>query len=218
MYIDPKSEIAGYPALAVRRAMKHTGGESFSCDFFAYYLKTTEDETKRVIIKLVKDGYLEKDSERKQNYRPTIKGNALAMASAAKPISRKTADKKLAELMQRAKIVNSSNKYLYLVKRISVFGSYLTDKEKINDIDLDIELESKYSDLSSKQRMDLEAKHTEKAGKCFSSLLERLDWPTYEVKKYLKSRSRALSLHYADKILKKTKYKIIFESVTKMFK
>jgi len=90
MYIEPKSEIAGYPALAVRKVMKHIGIRSVNADFFAYYLKTSKDVVRRVIIKLVKDGCLEKDSERKQYYRSTIEGNALPMASATKPISRKT--------------------------------------------------------------------------------------------------------------------------------
>ena len=70
MYIDPKSEIAGYPALAVRKAMKHIAGDEIDNRHFAYYLDISEEEADKVIVYLVENGFLEKKDihDRIQHY------------------------------------------------------------------------------------------------------------------------------------------------------
>ena len=103
---------------------------------------------------------------------------------------------------------------MYRVKRIRVFGSYLSEQEKINDVDLSIELETKFPELSGDKRMALEKKRTEKAeskGKVFYSYIDSLTWAFTEVQMFLKSKSRTLSMHYEDEIIKQTENKVIFE-------
>lgn len=220
MYLDPKSKFAGYSLLLIRNALKNVGGIDIIVDNFAYYLDVDIAKAQHIIDELVKNKFIEKRDtiNGKQLYARTINGNALVMASAAKPITRKTADKKLAEFLDRAKIVNSSSDYLCRIKKIAIFGSYLSDNEKINDIDLDVKLESKFSNLPQKEISEITRKHVEKAkrnGKRFNTYPEELAWAALEVLKFLKSRSRALSIHSGDDILKQVKHKILFDDTQK---
>lgn len=49
-------------------------------------------------------------------------------------------------------------------------------------------------------------------GRNFSNFVEQLFWPQTEVLKYLKSRSRSISIHTTDdQILKKVDFKVIYE-------
>jgi hypothetical protein len=47
------------------------------------------------------------------------------MASAARPVFRKTAERVLAEFLERAKEIKESDTYLYMVNRVIMFGSML---------------------------------------------------------------------------------------------
>ena len=51
----------------------------------------------------------------------------------------------------------------------------------------------------------------EKKGKKFSSFIDRLEWPEHEVRLFLKSRSRTLSIHSIhDEILNRVEYRVFF--------
>ena len=51
----------------------------------------------------------------------------------------------------------------------------------------------------------------EKKGKKFSSFIDRLEWPEHEVRLFLKSRSRTLSIHSIhDEILNRVEYRVVF--------
>jgi predicted nucleotidyltransferase len=58
------------------------------------------------------------------------------MASAAKPISRASAEKKLAEFLDRVRKVKEDDYFLYKVEKVIVFGSYLGSADLLSDIDL----------------------------------------------------------------------------------
>lgn len=95
-----------------------------------------------LIIELERESYIKKAGRFRdeQLWGNTIKGNALALASAAKPILRSTAERKINEFLERVKEVNRNDYYLYKIKKVVVFGSYLSDAEKLGDIDLAIEI------------------------------------------------------------------------------
>ena len=71
----------------------------------------------------------------------------MALSSAAKPITRSTAERKLKEFLERVIEVKKSKYYLYKVSKVVVFGSYLSEKEKINDIDISISLVAKEKNM-----------------------------------------------------------------------
>lgn len=58
-------------------------------------------------------------------------------------IHRATADRLVQELLDRVDTVNENSYYLSIVSKLWVFGSYLSTKEKIGDLDLVVRLERK---------------------------------------------------------------------------
>ena len=55
-------------------------------------------------------------------------------------VTRETADRLLDNLLTRAKEIDADPQYLYGISRLAVFGSYLTAKDKLGDIDIAVEL------------------------------------------------------------------------------
>jgi len=214
MNIDSKSEIAGFPALLVRNLMRRIGAFEIYSIFVARQLHISNEEAEKMIKLLVKQGFLvETDySHNERRYEATLKGRSLALASAAKPITRKTADRILEEFLDRVKNINSDSYFLYKVSKVDIFGSYLTDKEKISDIDISVEIQPKYN--TEEQWEKDEARRQEAYDKeiKFPNFVEQLYWPMTEVLKKLKNHSRAISLHNGDKIVDKVEHKTIFES------
>ncbi len=211
MYLEKNSLFFGYSAVLMRDVFCKLP-EFADVKYFSRQLGIDEEQAAELVDTLIKEGYLEWETFGGSNtLSKTIKGNSLAMASFAPPITRKTADKKIAELIERAKIVNTSNEFLYKVKRIAVFGSYLSDKDRINDIDIDIVLEKKFPKEIQKKKEDEFIKKAMRKGKEFGNFIDRLFYPMTYTKNFLKHRSRAFSLHYEDQILEQTEYKIIYE-------
>lgn len=215
MRINKDDKIAGLPTLEIRELLRKLKGDKFHSDHVAYYLKASIDEASILIGKLEKENLIEKAyfAFNKQHWTVTLKGSALALASAASPIHRKTAEKNLKKFLERVKQVNDDNYYLYKVTKVLVFGSYLSNKEKINDLDIAVEMKSKIPDKN--ERMQIERNRVNEvyeSGKIFSNFTEQLFYPRKEVLKYLKSGSRSISLHTTDdEIIERCEYRILFE-------
>src|SRR5216117_2740490 len=129
-------------------------------------------------------------------YELTDEGNRFAQASAAAPLERATAERKLREFMARVEQVNQSEEFAYRVKRVVLFGSYLTDAERVNDIDLAVELAPRWNGFDvgiqyqkEQERVRLAPRHRTR------NALGAKQWPWREVLLFLKARSRAFSFH-----------------------
>jgi predicted nucleotidyltransferase len=216
MRIDKESLIAGQPAIKVRELLKRGDGYC-GVSLTMNILDISKRKALEVIDILKKEGYLEekKLSDGTSSFELTIKGNALALSSAAKPLLRKTADKKLAEFMERVHQVNNEDRFLYKVDEVVLFGSYLSDKERINDIDIAISLSQKEKDPD--KHMSLCKKHVKDAeenGRSFYMFLDELFWPSNEVWLFLKSHSRSISLHPIEQnksVLDQTEVKVLYK-------
>jgi hypothetical protein len=67
----------------------------------------------------------------------TIQGNALAMAGFGKPISRKTSDRLVSELLERARAYNANQGKPLFIDALRVFGSYLAPQiNPLGDVDI----------------------------------------------------------------------------------
>jgi predicted nucleotidyltransferase len=148
-----------------------------------------------------KDGYLERDEDgiSGARWRTTIKGNALAQASAAAAVSRKTADRAVGALLERVRQVNTDEKLAYIVEQVILFGSYLGDAPKVNDVDVAVQLRRRSDDDAQFLRQC--SKRVQQAlrdGRVFRSSVEQVLWPQLEIARMLKSGSRVLSLHDAE--------------------
>jgi predicted nucleotidyltransferase len=215
MYIDPKSQIAGVPALQVRKFLRRLDGYEWTGADIAASLDLPGSRAEKLVSELLQLGYIEPAMTRqgKPFYRRTLSGSAFSLASAARPLTRKTADKKLAEFLDRVRAVNVNPDLAYRVRKVLLFGSYLTGQERINDIDVAVELVFRETERSKREAaLDARVQVALQAGRQFSNYTNQVLWPYEEVLLLLKSRSRAISLHPADDpILKQTESRVIFQ-------
>ena len=215
MHIDPKSEIVGHPALLIRDLLRKIGDSSVQPEYIAYHLGVGGAEASETITALEAQGYLEVDASlahRGPHYKTTLLGSSLSLASAAKLLTRKTATRKLREFRERVREVNANPYYLYKVKKVVLFGSYLTVRERINDIDVAIEVGPKHGSAEQEERNGWRRREARDQGKRFSNFTDEMFWPEIEVMKFLKSRSRAISLHRtSDGVLAQADREIIYQ-------
>ena len=212
MRINKGDKIAGLPAFQVRDILRKLKDSEFTIEALSYNSKTSLNEAKVLADQLEQKDLIAKahTAFNKQFWRVTLNGSALSLASAAKPIHRKTAEKNLQKLLDRAKTVNSDDYYLYRVSKVIIFGSYLSTQDRINDIDVAVELISKINDKDERARAENDK--INEAQRPFINIVDRMFWPRNEVMMFLKSRSPSISLHTVDdEILKICDYKIIYE-------
>ncbi len=219
MRIDPKEKIVDVPIIKVRKLLKAVDNESdWGKKLVISLLELSPQKANKLLQELELRGYIERSRVIKQEqlWRKTLKGSTLGLASAAKPVSRKTADRVFSEFMDRVKQVNSDPRFLMKVKKVVVFGSYLGDSPKLNDIDIAVELDWKedHPRFVGKKRPQAVLDYAHEAqtkGRRFNTFIDIISWPEDEVKLYLKSRSRTLSLHpISDKILDIVECKVVY--------
>jgi len=197
MILRSSQVIAGIPAKDIRRLLRQVRRLEFTCGFVAEVLGCSLDEAKRVVSGLEKGGYLSRTGlyEGHEFYETTLNGNQLAGAS-LRPISRATAEKILDGFMQRVRAVNSNPDYLAEVTGVIVFGSFLSQGEELGDVDVGIQLEWKPSDAETfKQRAEARRKLAQEQSRQFRNVTDWAIWPNTEVRLFLKSRTRQLSIH-----------------------
>jgi len=88
---------------------------------------------------------------------------------------------KLREFMERVREVNVNPHYLYKVKEVVLFGSYLTLRERINDIDVAVEVGPKYGAAEQEERNGRRRREAIDQGKHFSHFIDEMFWPEIEV-------------------------------------
>jgi len=205
MRIQSSDLIAGQPAPTIRKLMRMgreygPGTSGISPEYVAEILAADLPTTLLVLKDLCRLGYVEPVSppapkEEDQFWYTTVKGNALANATARKPISRKTADRLIQEFLIRVQHINAGD-YAYRVKRVIVFGSYLSDAPTMNDVDLSLDLEDRYQDVEARKKgHEARIAAAEEAGRHFKDYVQVLVWPQQEVYLYLKHHSPSLSFH-----------------------
>jgi len=198
MRITTNQSIAGYPALQVREFVRKYRFTNFSTRAAEAALTLSTEAAANFLRKLADFGYIGKSREGDGNrlFQLTSSGQALANASAARPIYRKTAQRVLAQFLERVHKVNATPEYLFRVKNVILFGSLLSDEERLGDVDIAISLEAKVSDPNAYQVWAMARRdEAEAAGRHFHTSFESGIWPRQEIFLQLKARSRSLSLH-----------------------
>ncbi len=199
MRIQPGDEIVGLPALTVRKLMQYAqSGSGGTIKTIAEQLHIDDATAKNIFEALYAEKYIELDDVKDDNtwWHNTMKGNALANATARKPITRRTAERLIADFLKRVREINTCDDYMYRVKQVIIFGSYLSDGATLGDVDLSIMLEDLYNDASEREaRRKERVNYALQEGRSFRSFTEMLIWPYEEVFKKLKNHSPTLSLH-----------------------
>lgn len=117
-------------------------------------------------------------------------------------MNKEKADKEFSEFMKRVENLNQNNEFIYQVKRIVIFGSYLNPENKdFGDIDIGIELEPRIKDEKAFELAENEIiSNAIENGKVFSNIVDELFYPQDLVFKYLKNKSRYISIHRMDQV------------------
>ncbi len=144
MRINKDQVVAGYPALTVRTLLRRCRSCTIVPATAAHDLKIDEGEGSVFLKKLTHLGLVEPAEHMPRGeaeaYEITNRGLAFANASAARPITRRTAESALAQFMELLHAVNANAEYLYCVESAVLFGSMLTEIEHLGDVDLAVEL------------------------------------------------------------------------------
>ena len=112
----------------------------------------------------------------------TSRGEAFANASAAKPGFRKTAETLLQQFLERLDTVNSSPDYVYRVERAVLFGSMLSEAERLGDVDIAIELLPKVPEKAEFRKCcDRRRYAAREQGKSFRSSFDWIFRPREEI-------------------------------------
>jgi DNA-binding MarR family transcriptional regulator len=216
MRIRSDALVAGFPAKEIRELLRKSG-EFLCVDYTMKVLGIDASKAARLLDDLEAEGYIERDSHtpNRQNeryWKRTIKGGALCNALFSTPVSRRTAETKLQEFMDRVHEVNANSRFLYRVDKVVLFGSFLTDAPQVGDLDLAVQLSPKEADCEKHAQL-VQARAADAAGrgKQFPSFIDRLTFAYSEVRSFLKARSRIIQLSdCTDGILKTTETRVIY--------
>jgi predicted nucleotidyltransferase len=197
MILRPDQVIAARPAKDIRKLLREIRHLQVSCEHVQHVLGCPMEEAKQIIRALEKEGYLSRTGRHEgcDLYETTLKGNQLAGAN-LRPISRTTADKTLKAFLQRVRAVNADPDYLETITGVIVFGSFLSARKELGDVDVGIRLERKaMGDELFMQLAEMRRKLAQERGRRFRNLSEWVTWPSHEIWMFLKSRANQLSIH-----------------------
>jgi hypothetical protein len=186
--------IGGLPATIARGVVRHFSSARPSRVLPPELINGADSET--VLISLANEGFVHGDREDAHGevwWKATIQGNALAMASFGKPISRTTADRLATGLVDRARAFNADPSRLVYVERLRIFGSYLDPSvDPLGDLDVEI--------LIGRRDPSPEAAvaYARASGRRFNTYLAELSWPRVELLQILRNRSAAINITEED--------------------
>lgn len=120
-------------------------------------------------------------------------GQRAGQCQLRKPVSRATATRLLAGVIERARTYNADPARLLTITEIVVFGSYLDPAtDPLGDLDLAISTVRR--DTNGQRYVDNVLEYARASGRSFSAFHDRLLWPSRELRMILKSRSSAISI------------------------
>jgi hypothetical protein len=214
MQIKKEEVVAGQPALRVRGFLRRFKRGFFMHSAAESFMRLKPKQAAEFINDLVALELIEPTMpfENKAAFQVATRGHALTNATAAKPISRGTAERVLREFIDRVNAVNALEEYAFIVKSAVLFGSMLSRMDRLGDVDVAIDLRPRISDSAKfRQQCDRRRHLAEEQGRAFPTVFEWATWPQKEVVLRLKARSRSLSLHEFDQVMgmKNLRYRIL---------
>lgn len=195
MRIDPKGTVAGHPALLVRRTLRRLRTRfQWGLDELESAASLETGKGRALIKTLAAEGLIE--AAGRDGWQVTQAGQTLSAATAAKRVTRATAEETLQRFLDRVKRVNNDPYFLGKVTRVVLFGSMLKPEiERLSDIDVAVELAPKDEDFESARVKNYErVENLEAQGHRFRNFVEREGCWYWEVFGFLKGQDRVLAL------------------------
>ena len=203
MQIDPKGTVAGWPALLVRRTLRQLRTHlQWGLGELESTASVEAGEGRALIKALLAEGLIE--AAGRDAWKVTQAGQTLSSATAARRVTRATAQKALQQFLGRVEQVNNDPYFLGKVTRVVLFGSMLKPEvERLSDVDLAVELASKEADFDRARVKNYErVEELATQGHRFRNFLEREGCWYWEIFGFLKGQSRVIAL--ADYSVEKT--------------
>lgn len=196
MRVAKSDVIAGLPAELARAIVRRFRGREMAAEAVADLLEGTGAEPRVVLAQLKAAGYLEKvqvDHRGDTWWDTTVQGNALAMASFGKPISRKTANRLVSELLERARAYNADPVKPLFLNSLRVFGSYLNPEiDPLGDVDIELTYGRRITDPK------VVSAYARASGRSFNTYVDQLMWPQTELVQHLRKRSAFINITLED--------------------
>jgi predicted nucleotidyltransferase len=195
MRIDPKATIRGYPTLLVRQTLRRLRGDLVWGEEVLERAAKLTPGTGRALAKALEAEGLIKPSQG-AGWTVSQAGDTLAVATAAIPVSRQTAERSLTQFMERVAQVNEDPYFLARVTRVALYGSMLRPEVKrLSDVDLAVQLVAKETDFDRLREANAErVEGLAIMGRRFGSFVEEQFCWFLETFRFLKGRSRVISL------------------------
>jgi len=187
--------ICGLDSLEARRILKRFGDEALSLEQATRQCEIDVSTAPGLLAHFVAEGYLNITKGTTETWTITSKAKRLFDKSTTRLLKRTKAQEKLQALLARVKQLNENAYYLYTVTRLGVFGSYLTDKNLLGDLDVCLSLAPR--EKNKAQHMKLHQDRINRAfaeGHRLSSLSDEIWFPIGECYQFLKDRSPKLNL------------------------
>ncbi len=146
MRIDPKAVVGGYPALTIRKLVRNLNElVVWNAETVQVILRNERSEAEAIVRALVEAGLaVSAPIGGMCGWTTTQLARSFGSATAAKPITRQTADHALSQLLERVNQVNSDECFVAKVTRVVVLGSYLrAEVDRLSDLDIAVELQPK---------------------------------------------------------------------------
>jgi predicted nucleotidyltransferase len=196
--IDSKAAVGGFPAVTIRKLVRRLNDLPYwNTETVQGILRKEPDEAEAIVRALVEAGLAVPKANQGMNGCTTTQlARSFGSATAAKPITRQTADRALSQLLERVNQVNSDEYFLAKVTKVVVLGSYLrADVDRLSDLDIAVELQPKEANWDRLRELTLKrVEQLQVAGRGFRSWLEMEHWWHREAFRFLKNRSRTISL------------------------
>ncbi len=193
MRVAKTDTIAGLPAATARNLIRLFRGGMFAQETADSLLsRNSVEDADAAFARMEEAGYLAKVDLGDDDlvwWEATTLGNALAMASFGKPIRRKTADRLVAGMLERAREYNADASRPLYVERLRIFGSYLDPQiDLLGDVDIELSFGMRTTD------QEKISAYTRASGKTFRSFMAEITWPQRELVQQLKNRSTAINV------------------------
>jgi predicted nucleotidyltransferase len=202
MQIDPKGTVACWPALLVRRTLRQLRTRlQWGLGELDSAASVEAGEGRALIKALLAEGLIE--AAGRNAWKVSQAGQTLSSATAAKRVTRATAQKALQQFPGRVVKVNSDPYFLGKVTKVVLFGSMLKPEvERLSDVDLAVELAPKEEDFDRARAGNYgRVEELATKGHRFQNFIEQEGCWYWEVG-FLKGQSRVIAL--ADYSVEKT--------------
>jgi predicted nucleotidyltransferase/DNA-binding MarR family transcriptional regulator len=205
MLLRNDEAIAGMPARAFRDVLRSCEG-TWGLGHLAERLNGDQQRARQLLADLIRLDHVKRSDGLSDGewYELTAAGRRLSNAQVGRGIRRSAAERVLQEFFDRCDEIARDPYWLFFVKKVVVFGSFLTDKQRLGDIDLAVYTVPKERDR--KRHLILTKQRTlrgEFEGRVFHNIIESLYYAERETTRYLLNRSRFLNFHENDPILER---------------